>query len=201
MIFPNGLNCFNDRVQKVASLAAGLASARFNAHLTTQLFLKSEPHVSSDKIGWAYFDARLFNVPDIAECLNNIIWRCKFDCVRNGISACARQYFTTKEMHKKEKATLIEMLKERGVDYFTKVPLWGQEGTVIKREQFCLEGTDQKGGEAVEFLRTRMKAVDGGILKFSDENLRLVADKYWMFKDGATDTYRMCDMVEISGKS
>lgn len=65
---------FSGRVQKLASLLASYASVRFNFHLMKQDF-SGEPNLMlkvSQMI--AHFDARVFNVPNKEEALNNLIW-------------------------------------------------------------------------------------------------------------------------------
>lgn len=49
---------------------------------------------------WVHFDARIFNVRDEVEVMNNFIWRCLFDCRRNSISSLAHSVFSTKQLHK-----------------------------------------------------------------------------------------------------
>ncbi|KAJ7928847.1 hypothetical protein B0H13DRAFT_2228821 [Mycena leptocephala] len=47
--------------------------------------------VPERKLGTAHFDGRVFSVPNVAELLNNLIWRAKMDCRRNSISAFGAQ--------------------------------------------------------------------------------------------------------------
>jgi tRNA(His) guanylyltransferase len=183
LIFPAGVQIFNDRVQKLCSVTAGYSSVHFNKHLAEYLQSQPEPKIkdSADRvIGTAYFDARFFSVPSLDEALNCIIWRCRNDAVRNAVGAFARTMYTTKQMHGKRTKELIEMMKqEKGVVYEEAVPKWGIEGCLMKREQFEHEGKNMKTGEVEKTFRTRTRVEERGIKDFNDEGLKIIGDKYW----------------------
>jgi tRNA(His) guanylyltransferase len=183
LIFPAGVKIFNDRVQKLCSLSASYCSVHFNQHLTAHLESQPEPKIKDSAarvLGTAYFDARFFSVPSLAEALNCIIWRCRNDAVRNAVGAFARTLYTAKQMHGKRTKELIEMMKnEKGVVYEEAVPKWAIEGCLIKREQFEHEGVNGKTGEVEKTMRTRTRVEERGIRDFGDEGLRIVGGKYW----------------------
>jgi len=89
-------NLFGGKLNKIITLTAGYASARFNFHLAKLAEQESE-HQLADKMvsGTAHFDARLFTLPGEDECLSNILWR-MFDCRRNSISNMCQSLFTQK---------------------------------------------------------------------------------------------------------
>ncbi|KAJ4371590.1 hypothetical protein N0V83_004809 [Neocucurbitaria cava] len=161
LVFPDGVQSFNDRVQKLASLAAGHCSVRFNLHLGVAMERGSGPRgeergvTDEDEDGElaateggggglgsiAHFDARLFAVPSIAEALNNLIWRCRNDAVRNAITSFARTMYSTQEMHGKRTGELLDMMeREKGVRFEESVPKWAVEGCLLKRELVEHEG-------------------------------------------------------------
>ena len=73
LVFPAGVQNFNERVQKLSSLAASYCSVRFNAHLAAFLTANPEPQVKEsgyNALGTAHFDARFFQVPSVEEALN-----------------------------------------------------------------------------------------------------------------------------------
>jgi tRNA(His) guanylyltransferase len=183
LIFPNGVQTFNERVQKLASSGASYCAVRFNAHLAAFLEANPEPNVKDtayQKLGTAFFDARFFAVPTVEEALNCILWRCRNDAVRNSVGAFARTMYTTKEMHGKRTNDLLNMMKEeKGVNFEDAVPKWAIEGCLIKREQYQHEGVDPRTGGKETTLRTRAKVVDRGVREFSADNLKLVTDKFW----------------------
>ncbi|KAK1919982.1 hypothetical protein P3342_002277 [Pyrenophora teres f. teres] len=183
LIFPSGLQAFNSRVQKLSSIAASYCSVRFNKHLSAALHELPEPRVSGDVEEWlgtAHFDARFFPVPNVEEALNNLLWRCRNDAVRNAVSGFARTMYTTGEMHGKKTHELVEMmLVEKGVRFEEAVPKWAIEGCLIKREQYEHEGLNMKTGEKEKTFRTRTRVEERGVKEFNEEGLRLITDKCW----------------------
>lgn len=183
LVFPEGVQSFNERVQKLSSLAASYCSVNFNKHLADCLGKQPEPKVKDSayqKLGSAIFDARFFAVPSVEEALNNLLWRCRNDAIRNSVGAFARTMYSTKEMHGKRAVDLVEMMKEeKGVVFEEAVPKWAIEGCLIKREQYEHEGVNLKTGKKEKTTRTRKKAVDRGVREFSEENLRLITDRHW----------------------
>jgi len=183
LIFPDGVQSFNDRVQKLSSLAASYCSVRFNAHLATLLAANPEPKVEDmafERLGTAHFDARFFAVPNVEEALNCVLWRCRNDAIRNAVNAFARTMYTTKEMHGKTAKELVEMMKdEKGVVFEQAVPRWAIEGCLLKRERVGHEGLNLKTGKVEKTLRTKTRVEERGIREFSTENLKLVTEKFW----------------------
>ena len=181
LVFPEGVNSFNNRVQKIASLAASLTSVRFNFHLAEAIENSALDSTRQKQVlGIAHFDARLFTVPSVEEALNCLLWRCRGDAVRNAVNSFARSLFTTKELQGKKTVEVLEMMeKQKGVVYEESVPAWAVAGTLVKRELVMVEGLNEKTGERVSTSRTRVAAVDKGVREFSEENLRLVTEKYW----------------------
>lgn len=126
LVFPEGLKQFGGRTDKYLSLLASLMSVRFNQHLQHQI-----KEIPTAKIGVATFDARIFAVLDINECLNCILWRSRTDCVRNSADKFARQSFSAQQLHKKNTSQKIEMMQAKGIDYIKDAPLWVQCGKRI----------------------------------------------------------------------
>ncbi|KPM45224.1 hypothetical protein AK830_g1390 [Neonectria ditissima] len=180
LVFPNGVGSFNDRIMKIATLAAGFCSVHFYKHLTAALAETPEPAVKGfASLPLPHFDGRLFNVPSVEECVNNVLWRCRGDAIRNSVSAFARSLFSTKELQGKNKDEMLQMAKEKGVSYEEAVPKWALEGSIVKKSLVKIEAVDMKTGEPVTAVRTRARCEDRGMTEFSDENLALVRDKYW----------------------
>ncbi|OAK96153.1 hypothetical protein IQ06DRAFT_230605 [Phaeosphaeriaceae sp. SRC1lsM3a] len=183
LVFPSGVQVFNDRLQKLSSLAASFCSVHFNKHLALALTAQPEPAIkeSATKVlGTAYFDARFFAVPSIQEALNCLLWRCRNDAVRNAVSGFARTLYTPKQMHGRRTKELLEMMKEeKGVVFEEAVPRWAVEGCLLKREQFEHEGVNGKTGEVEKTVRTRVRVEERGVREFSEANLRVVEGKFW----------------------
>lgn len=96
---------FDGNIQKMASVAASIATVAFNANRNKQGYAKP-----------AYFDARVFTIPDQVEVMNYFIWRQK-DCVRNSISMAAHSVYSHKELHNKNSADMQEMLFQKGINW------------------------------------------------------------------------------------
>ena len=69
---------FGNRIQKIASISASIATYEFNKYLW-EMSNKPELH------GTPLFDARVFAVPDIVEALNYLVFR-QQDCARNAVT-------------------------------------------------------------------------------------------------------------------
>ncbi|KAF7336777.1 Thg1 domain-containing protein [Mycena venus] len=176
LVFPatESARPFNGRVGKLASLAAGYASTRFNHHLA------QAANLPANKLGIAHFDGRVFSVPDAAEALNNLIWRAKIDCRRNSIFGFGRSHYSSKQLHGLNgEAIVAKVLAEKGVDFWTSTPTWARYGTTIKREQYEWEGVDGLTGAEVKSTRTRTRSEDIPWWEFNDRNLALVTKKFW----------------------
>ena len=85
---------FNGRVQKLASVTAGYASARFNLHMMREAFDVADAKDAAlrarvESCG-AHFDSRAFSLPDVERVAAYMRWRAIHDCRRNSISMLAQ---------------------------------------------------------------------------------------------------------------
>lgn len=105
---------FDGNLQKMASIAASLATAKFN-QLRTMRWLRNDGSINHttiadiEKIRLATFDARVFQIPASIEVENYFIWR-QQDASRNSISSVAQSQFSTKELHGVKTNTMQDML-------------------------------------------------------------------------------------------
>lgn len=90
---------FDYNIQKVVSVTAGIASARFS-----QIWGSL-----------ATFDSRAFNLPK-EEVANYFVWRQK-DWIRNSVTMLAQAHFSHKQLHRKCQADMHEMLHSKGVNW------------------------------------------------------------------------------------
>lgn len=160
---------FDYNVQKMTSIAASMATAKFN-QLRLIRFAKNniDPYRSTwasvldgtmdaDEINdfkIAMFDARVFQVPTVDEMVNTMIWR-QQDATRNSVSMAAYEicgHSATMNMSGSEKQ---EMLFEKGVNW-NDYPVKFKRGTVIRK---------------VERLMTRKPTGDSNKTTMIDENL------------------------------
>lgn len=88
---------FDYNVQKICSIVASMATAKFCQLLTSDNPPdKGKPWLLKWSEDWPIFDARCFNVPE-SDVVNYFYWRNK-DAVRNSISMHAQNYFSHKEL-------------------------------------------------------------------------------------------------------
>lgn len=124
------------RIQKIITLAAGFATMIFNKELVSIFTgLQSEyPENTYKKMTnyQAYFDCRIFQLPNDVEMFSYMYWRSKVDCVRNNAFLLSRRSFTKGELENKSTKERIAMLAEKGVKWEDE-PSWARHGTFIKR--------------------------------------------------------------------
>lgn len=112
------------RIQKLCSVLASMATAYFNHHLAEAI---------PEKAGkYAYFDNRVWNVPDLGEAANVFVWR-ELDATKNAISMAAQHYFSHSTLQGKKGNEMQEMLfSEHGVN-FNDYPSFFKRGTYVRR--------------------------------------------------------------------
>ena len=140
---------FGGVVQKMASLAAAVATAAFACQ---------EFAARPGRPGCPVFDARVFTIPDPVEVANYFLWRQR-DCVRNSVSMAAQAHFSHKRLHGLNGGQMQELLwSEKGVNW-NDYPDGAKRGRVCTRETF--EGpvtyTDKRTGQenTVDAVRSR----------------------------------------------
>lgn len=128
---------FDNQVQKMASVAGGLASSHFSVNsykiwaveqdwTTPTLAAQRVPHMLRP----AVFDARVFIVPEADVC-NYFLWR-QQDATRNSVQMLARTLFSHKLCENKNNSELKQMCLDRGVDWFSIEPRW-QRGVCVQK--------------------------------------------------------------------
>ena len=115
---------FDGNLQKMASIAASLATAKFNqlrmarfaknnidpmASLASSMMDETMSPGEIENFKLAMFDARVFQIPYQEEVFNYFIWR-QQDATRNSISSVAQTYFSTTELKGKKTNDMQDML-------------------------------------------------------------------------------------------
>jgi tRNA(His) 5'-end guanylyltransferase len=109
---------FGGNVQKMVSISAAIATARFNELRPGKL---------------AMFDSRAFTIPDPTEVANYFVWRQK-DATRNSISMAAQAFFGPGQLHGVSCDAMQEMLfSERGINW-NDYPDRFKRGTLVATE-------------------------------------------------------------------
>lgn len=128
---------FDNNLQKMASVAASMATAKFN-----QLRMARSTWEGSDIEGMldhddiqnfklAMFDARVFQIPFIDEVVNYLIWR-QVDAVRNSISSVAQSMYSHRELNGKNTNDMQEMIFQKGTNWNDYDPRLKRGGVITK---------------------------------------------------------------------
>lgn len=112
---------FGGRVQKLTSIIAAMATAKFN----------DEIHKSFPDKPLAEFDCRVWNVPSRTEAANTILWR-EFDATKNSISMAARSVYSDNQLLGKNSSDKQELLWQKGINW-DKYPVFFKRGTYARR--------------------------------------------------------------------
>lgn len=114
---------FDGKIQKITSVLASCCVYHFNELKRTML---------TDKDGaMALFDCRVWNVPDLIEAANYILWR-EQDAVRNSISMAAQSVFSHTELHGASCNRMQDMLHDKGINWNDYPPFF-KRGTHVRR--------------------------------------------------------------------
>lgn len=106
---------FGGVVQKMASVAASLATYHFN-------------HKGYGGMG--LFDARVYTIPSKTDVMNYLVWR-QQDAMRNSVNMMARAHFSDRELHGKSTIQRLDMLAQ---DPKT---MWESQRDRFKRGGLC----------------------------------------------------------------
>jgi len=152
---------FDGNIQKIVSVAASMATSKFNqlrlARHFREKFGYDEPtkvrfsindQIFSTKL--AEFDARTFTIPSKTEVMNYFIWR-QQDTVRNSISSVAQTLYSSKELHGKNMSEQQEMIFDKGIN-------WNDYDSTLKRGRFVFKEKYEIESEKVKgemFERSR----------------------------------------------
>lgn len=111
---------FDNNIQKICSVASSIFTYSFNSHYKSK---SGKP---------AYFDARVFNLPDLNELSNYLIWR-QNDARRNSVQQYGRSFFSQKELHGLSCLDIIEKMKvEKNFDW-NEASTWARNGSVVDK--------------------------------------------------------------------
>ena len=133
---------FDNRVEKMCSVGASMASRFFNKNFQEVVYEYRSVHAITDEMMELYesrfftadFDCRAFNVPrdEVANCL---IWR-QQDAEKNSIQSLAQSLYTHSELKGISKKDLQnKMFTEKGVNW-NDVPTMFKRGMACKKNEF-----------------------------------------------------------------
>ena len=137
---------FDGNLQKMASIAASLATAKFNqlrmarfaknnidpmASLASSMMDQTMSPGEIENFKLAMFDARVFQIPYQEEVVNYFIWR-QQDCTRNSISSVAQSLYSHKELEGKKTDEMQEMIFQKGTNWNDYTPR-EKRGALIRK--------------------------------------------------------------------
>lgn len=114
---------FDGRRDKMVSQIAALATLYF--------YLETLDLLPDFAYRLPSFDARVWQVPTLAEGANVFLWR-EMDATKNSISMAAHSLYSDKELHGKTGSDKQEMLFQKGVNW-NNYPAQFKRGTYIQR--------------------------------------------------------------------
>lgn len=154
---------FDYNVQKMTSISASIATAKFN-QLRMQRFINESPTTNSnagkkyiysnevEESKLAYFDSRVFQIPEKEEVVNCLIWRQR-DAEKNSVAMLAQSLYSHNELHKKNGNDMQEMCFQKGHN-------WNDLHFSKKRGSFIIKNTYVNGqlykNDSPEELKTEV---------------------------------------------
>lgn len=126
---------FENNLQKMASVSASLATAKFN-----EVMKKHYPEK-----GLATFDSRVYVLPH-DEVTNYFLWR-EQDATKNSISMLAHHHFSNKELHKLNGSQKQDKLMlEKGINW-NDLEVWKKRGVCIVKKEHQVNNTTRRKWE------------------------------------------------------
>lgn len=125
---------FDGKIQKLASVLASMAAARFAVLAPAAIPEKATAPAS--------FDCRVWSVPNKTEAVNTLLWR-EFDAVKNSVSMAAQAHYTQPQLNGKGSDEQRAMLLAKGVDWHS-FPTFFKRGTYVQRRGYERSLTDDE---------------------------------------------------------
>lgn len=152
---------FDGNIQKIASVSASMATAKFNKARTLRV-MNTGTSESSDletfilnsiaDMKLAEFDSRVWTIPSKTEVINYFIWR-QQDTVRNSISSLAQSLYSHKELEGKNQDQMQEMCFQKGHN-------WNNLDTKLKRGRFITKQEKEFERDGKKYTRNVWVSVE-----------------------------------------
>ena len=143
---------FDGNIQKICSISASMCTAKFNeAYTLMRDFIYCDDEIQPK----AFFDSRVFTIPDPVEVENYFVWRQK-DCVRNSISMTAQNLYSHKELNNKNVSEMQEMCFQKGTNW-NDMPDGFKRGRMIVKNQLYEIKDNWVTIDAIDILKDRIK--------------------------------------------
>lgn len=146
---PNTCAWFDGNIQKMVSVSSSIMTAEFNRYrakrwatafkqaraLSATMDDEVAEHADIHPFNLAFFDARVFTIPDPTEVYNYFVWR-QQDCIRNSVSMVAQSLYSHKELHGKSQNEMLDMIIEKDSSWALDFPKGFKFGRLIKKELY-----------------------------------------------------------------
>lgn len=96
---------FGGKIQKICSVLASMAAARFAVE-----YAREFGKISED---FPHFDCRVISLPSTTEATNMLLWR-SLDASKNSVSMAARYFYPHRDLQGKSSLEMIYMIKDKG---------------------------------------------------------------------------------------
>ncbi len=136
---------FDGNLQKICSVSASILTAEFNKlrlkSLTNIITHNFDPtaiqrfQLAFNECTQAYFDSRVFIIPDRTEVINYFVWR-NNDASRNSVSMVAQSLFSHSELQNKSSNEMQEMIFTKTNINWSKYPEADKNGRLIVKESY-----------------------------------------------------------------
>jgi tRNA(His) guanylyltransferase len=196
---PNTDAWFDGNIQKIVSVSASLITAQFNRFrayrwnrvrkannfMSYHMGEETADNADATPFQLAFFDSRVFTIPDRTEVMNYFIWRNQ-DCARNSVSMVAQSLFSHKELQGKNTSEMQEMMfSKHGLNWADYDPSL-KNGRLIVKETYVSEFNPQSidiSSSCVSMAgtgTTRNRWVTKPAWKFTEdkENLKKMIPQY-----------------------
>jgi tRNA(His) 5'-end guanylyltransferase len=171
---------YNGRFQKLCSVTAGYASARFNYHLLHPSNNWEDTLKMKFSSGQAFFDGRVCKFDNPQEIMECIYWRSNFDAFRNAVFQISTFHLKYDGTHGKSVIELILQLQKLGVDVLHECHPRFLFGSWVKRQQVEIEKLNPASGFPVKCCRSRICCGSFNWANWTaEERISFVASKYW----------------------
>lgn len=177
---------YGGRVQKMASVMASLAAARFNHHIRLMDWKRDEGRETVSSIvpeDRACFDARVFSAPSEELAAEAIYWRHALDGRRNALNMVAHSHYPHEKLQNISLNEILSLLKKDGISPFTDYPPSAIYGVFMKKSQYPHVGFNPKTGVAVPTLRTRVEARSfdwAQVQPDEKQRVEMALSKFWI---------------------
>jgi tRNA(His) 5'-end guanylyltransferase len=183
---------FDANLQKMCSVGASIITAEFNrVRMLRHRPLKCPPLDGSERlclseVPMAYFDARVFTIPDRTEVMNYFIWRNQ-DCSRNSVSMVAQQNFSHTELQGVSTTGIHDMLHAKGINWATDFSDGEKNGRLIVKESYLAPLTPPQNTNGKVYINATITNDGIGAMR-----TRWVSKGAWRFTENKE---KLLDMV------